>query len=363
MRFFHVCQRQPLTPIGSVLTSLSAAKYPAGIVSQGLPRTTGHCCFSLHSQLRVSMATQAIEASLSQSATFLVLSLTDAPGAIRTVKSTLAAVSDITKNVSIRHQDANLSCTVGIGSNLWNQVTKLPRPAELHPFREIKGARHTAVSTPGDLLFHIRSERRDLSFEFERQVLDRFGDAVRVEDETLGFRYFDTRDVLGFVDGTANPVGPEVTGSVLVTAEDDIAGKGGSYVVVQKYLHDLQTWRNLKTEEQEAIIGRTKIDNIELDDAESGQQSHKTLATIENEDGSEDQILRDNMPFGSPAQREFGTYFIGYSRKLHVIERMMERMFVGNPPGLHDRILDFSTPVTGSTFFVPPAVVLNGLGD
>ncbi|KAI7778941.1 hypothetical protein LA080_001458 [Diaporthe eres] len=136
------------------------------------------------------------------------------------------------------------------------------------------------------------------------------------------------------------------------------------YVVVQKYLHDLKTWRSLSTEKQEAIIGRTKLDNIELDDAEDGQQqSHKSLTTIEDKDGNEHAILRDNMPFGSPASGEFGTYFIGYSKELWVIEKMLERMFIGNPPGLHDKILDFSRPVTGSTFFVPSAKLMESLGD
>ncbi|KAJ3532280.1 hypothetical protein NM208_g8512 [Fusarium decemcellulare] len=309
------------------------------------------------------MNPQPVEAPLSQNATFLVLSATDDPDAFRTIRSTLSSIADITKNISIRHQTANLSCTVGIGSSIWDHITKLPRPAELHPFKEYQGAKHTAVSTPGDLFFHIRSERRDMSFEFERQLMDRLGDAVKVQDETVGFRYFDTRDVLGFVDGTANPVGPDVTDSVLITQQDDSAAVGGSYIVAQKYLHDLKAWRSLKTEQQETIIGRTKLDNIELDDAESGQQSHKSLATIEGEDGSEHDILRDNMPFGSPAHGEFGTYFIGYSKKLWVIEKMLERMFVGDPPGLHDRILDFSKPVTGTTFFAPSADVLASLDD
>ncbi|CAM1509734.1 Fc.00g000690.m01.CDS01 [Cosmosporella sp. VM-42] len=310
------------------------------------------------------MKPQAVEAPLSQSATFLVLTAADAPHADRTVRSTLSSIADITKNISIRHQAANLSCTVGIGSSIWDQIVKLPRPTELHPFKEVRGAKHTAVSTPGDLFFHIRSERRDLAFEFERQLMDRLGDAVIVQDETVGFRYFDTRDVLGFVDGTANPVGPDIGDSVLITDQDDSAGLGGSYIVVQKYLHDLGAWRSLKTEQQEAIIGRTKLDNIELEDADSDQQqSHKSLATIEDEGGNEHEILRDNMPFGSPAKGEFGTYFIGYSKKLWVVEKMMERMFIGDPPGLHDRILDFSKPVTGSTFFAPSASLLADLGD
>src|SRR4029453_7409958 len=144
--------------------------------------------------------------------------------------------------------------------------------------------------------------------------------------------------------------------------DEDPAFAGGSYVVVQKYLHDLGTWNAMTTEEQEAVIGRRKADNVELDDTEP-QKAHKTLATITDEHGDELEILRDNMPFGSPAAGEFGTYFIGYSRRLWVIERMLQRMFLGDPPGLHDRILDVSTAVTGATFFVPPLHLLEALAD
>ncbi|BAE61155.1 unnamed protein product [Aspergillus oryzae RIB40] len=311
---------------------------------------------------RVPIEPQRVDAPLTQSATFLVVSVKDSSDAIKTVRSTLASVDDLSKNVSIRDLAAQFACTVGIGSNIWDRLTGLPRPAELHPFREIKGEKHTAVSTPGDLLFHIRSDRRDLCFEFERQLMDLLGDSVTVIDQTVGFRYFDVRDLLGFVDGTANPVGPSVSDTILV-AEEDTSGTGGSYIVVQKYVHDLQAWKSLSSEKQEAIIGRTKWENIELDDADEGQQqSHKSLATIE-ENGEEHEILRDNMLFGNPSSGEFGTYFIGYTRRLWVIEKMLERMFIGNPPGLHDRLLDFSKPLTGVTFYAPPASVLAGLED
>ncbi|KAJ5605497.1 hypothetical protein N7510_008278 [Penicillium lagena] len=299
---------------------------------------------------------QRVDGPLTRSATFLVLSVTRKPDAIQSVQSTLAGLDSLAKNVSIRDLDAKFTCTVGIGSEIWDQLTGRPRPAELHPFREFKGKTHTAVSTPGDLLFHIRSDRRDLCFEFERQLLDQLGAAVTVVDETVGFRYFDVRDLLGFVDGTANPVGPAVPSSVLV-AEEDTSAQGGATLLYRR-------WKNLSSEQQEKIIGRTKLENIELDDAEEGQQqSHKTLSTIEDENGGEHSILRDNMPFGSPGEGEFGTYFIGYTRRLWVIEKMLERMFVGNPPGLHDRILDFSKPLTGTTFFAPSATFLASLGS
>lgn len=307
---------------------------------------------------------QPVTAPLTRHATFLVLTVTS-PSAIPTIRSTLASISSRAKNIYSRDSDAKFTCIVGIGASVWDSIfDNLARPNELHPFREVRGVKHTAISTPGDLLFHIRSERRDLCFEFERQLMDSFGDAVHLEDETVGFRYFDGRDLLGFVDGTANPVGPDVRPSVLVTAEDGNEHvQGGSYIVVQKYVHDLHRWKGLRSEQQEQIIGRTKPDNIELDDADDGKQaSHKTLNTIEDEEGNEYDILRDNMPFGSPASGEYGTYFIGYTRRLWVIEKMLERMYVGQPPGIYDRLLDFSKPLTGCVFFAPSTDVLDQLG-
>ena len=311
------------------------------------------------------MGHQAIDAPLTASATFLVFSAPSRSSeSVQAIRGALSSLGDTVKNVSIRHSNARLSCVAGIGSSIWDILTEAPKPAELRPFAEVRGEKHYAVSTPGDLLFHIRAERRDMCFELERQLMLKLGDAVRLEDHTSGFRYFDARDLLGFIDGTANPTGEETLDAVRINAETDKAAADGSYIMVQKYLHNLQTWDKLSIEQQESIIGRKKLDNIELDDAEQGQQqSHKTLTTIEDDEGNEHDILRDNMPFGMPSSGEFGTYFIGYSRDLWVMERMLQRMYVGNPPGLHDRILDFSTPVTGSTFFAPSTTFLEGLGD
>ncbi|RDA85082.1 hypothetical protein CP532_3113 [Ophiocordyceps camponoti-leonardi (nom. inval.)] len=308
---------------------------------------------------------QAVDGPLTSSATFLVLSVLPEAEAEKKVRAALAGIQGLAKTVGFRDSGASFAVTVGIGSEAWDRLTGgATRPAELHPFKAVEGESHTAVSTPGDVLLHIRSDRRDLCFEFERQLMKRLDGAVKVEDLTVGFRYFDQRDLLGFVDGTANPVGPARPASVLITeADDGPEATAGSYVVVQKYLHDMGGWEGLPAEKQEAIIGRTKLDNVELDDAAAEEQkSHKTLATIEDEAGVEHDILRDNMPFGAPGSGEFGTYFIGYSRRLWVIERMLERMFIGDPPGKHDRILDFSKAVTGSVFFVPSADFLSGLG-
>ncbi len=302
---------------------------------------------------------QAVNAPLTRAAIFLVVTLKPGAGHRTLVRSFCADLATLFRAVDFRDIEAGLSCVMGIGSDAWDQLIGAPRPAELHPFREIRaGARH-AVSTPGDLLFHIRAKRMDLCFEMATQIMARIGDVVSPVDEVHGFRYFDDRDLLGFVDGTENPRGDEVAEAALI-GEKDAAFAGGSYVIVQKYLHDLRGWNALSTEVQERIIGRTKLSDIELDDAAKPTSAHNALAKVV-ENGAEVKILRDNMPFGNAGSGEFGTYFIGYSRSPRTIEQMLENMFVGKPPGNYDRLLDFSRAVTGSLFFVPTATFLENL--
>jgi putative iron-dependent peroxidase len=304
---------------------------------------------------------QQITAPLTRAAMFIVVTVNPGLENNKIIRSFCADLSALVRAVEFRDIEASLSCVMGIGSDLWDRLFGSPRPAKLHPFREIRAAKRHAVATPGDLLFHIRSKRVDLCFEMATQLLARLGDAVSPADEVHGFRYFDDRDLLGFVDGTENPRGDEATDAVLI-GQEDAAFAGGSYVIVQKYLHDLNGWNAQSTEAQERIIGRTKLADIELDDSIKPLSAHSALNTI-IEDGKEVKILRDNMPFGRPSHGEFGTYFIGYSRSPGTIEQMLENMFVGRPPGNYDRILDFSRAVTGSLFFVPTKTFLEGVTE
>jgi porphyrinogen peroxidase len=304
---------------------------------------------------------QAVAAPLTRAAIFLVATLNPGPENRATVRKFCADIASLVRAVEFRDLEGGLSCVMGFGSNAWDQLFGSPRPSELHPFREIRaGVRH-AVSTPGDLLFHIRARRMDLCFELATQFMARIGQAVTSVDEVQGFRYFDDRDLMGFVDGTENPRGGEAVDAVLV-GDEDSAFAGGSYVIVQKYLHDLEAWNRLPVEQQERIIGRTKLSDIELDDSVKPTSAHSALTTIV-ENGKEIKILRDNMPFGRPSQGEFGTYFIGYSRSPSTIEQMLENMFVGRPPGNYDRLLDFSRAITGNLFFVPSATFLDGVSE
>lgn len=295
---------------------------------------------------------------LTPAAIFLVATINEGPEAAATVHDALPELSGLVRALGFREPAKRLSMVTSIGSDAWDRLFTGPRPRELHPFIELKGPRHHAPSTPGDLLFHIRAESLDVCFELAGRVLRAMAGAITVVDEVHGFRFFDNRDLLGFVDGTENPDGPLARAATQIGDEDpDFAG--GCYVHVQKYLHDMAAWNALSVEEQERVVGRTKVDDIELPDEVKPANSHVALNVITDDDGNELKILRHNMPFGEVGTGEYGTYYIAYSRTPSVTERMLRNMFIGDPPGNTDRILDFSTARTGCLFFTPTVDFLN----
>ena len=298
---------------------------------------------------------QPVVAPLTRAAIFLVVTLKPDPQSRQAIRSLCGDLAGLLRAVGFRDLNGRLSCVMGFGSDAWDRIFGQPRPLDLHPFQEIKG-RHHAVSTPGDILFHIRAIRMDMCFELATQIMSRIGDAAGTVDEVHGFKYFDDRDLIGFVDGTENPVDQAALEAAIIGGEDPVFA-GGSYVMVQKYLHDLKAWNTLPVEMQEKIIGRAKLSDIETDDAAKAPYAHNVLTTIV-ENGKQLEIVRDNMPFGEVGKGEFGTYFIGYARSPHRIEQMLTNMFVGRPPGNYDRLLDYSKPVTGTLFFVPSATFL-----
>ena len=302
---------------------------------------------------------QPIVSPLTAAAIFLILTVN--PGGEETVRDLLADVSALQRSVGFRIPDAELQVVTAIGSDAWDRLFAGPRPAELHSFRELAGPRHHAPATPGDLLFHVRANRMDLCFEFAAQVMRRLTDVAAVADEVHGFRYFDERDLIGFVDGTESPGGPAGLRAAIITAGQDPDFAGGSYVIVQKYVHDIPGWNALSVAEQERVIGRSKLDDIEMPDDVKPANSHVALNTLTGPDGEQLQIIRANMPFGQVGTGEFGTYYIAYAATPSITEQMLENMFLGRPPGNYDRILDFSRAVTGSLFFVPAATFLDNV--
>lgn len=298
---------------------------------------------------------QPILTPLTPAAIFLVATIDE--GGESVVHEALTGFGGLVKAVGFRVPDAHLNLVAGIGSSAWDRLFSGPRPAKLHEFVELKGERHHAPSTAGDLLLHIRGGSLDVCFELGGRLLSSMAGAVTVVDEVHGFKFFEQRDLLGFVDGTENPNGPDAVAAVQIADDPDFAG--ASYVHVQRYTHDMDAWNALSVNEQELVIGRTKLEDIELDDDVKPANSHVALNTIEDEDGNELAIVRANMPFGtlggarSGQGSESGTYYIAYSADPAVTERMLTNMFLGDPPGNTDRILDFSTAQTGTMFFVP----------
>jgi porphyrinogen peroxidase len=299
---------------------------------------------------------QAVLTPITEAAIFLTAVIDE--GGEDGVREVLADVSGLRRSVGFRIPEAELTCVVGVGARVWDRLFGPPRPAELHPFREVSGSRHSAPATAGDLFFHLRAHRLDLCFELAQRLTSRLIGLAHVVDEVHGFRSFDDRDLLGFVDGTENPEGTAADAAVLI-GDEDLQFAEGSYLLVQKYLHDLVAWDALPVEEQERAIGRTKLSDLELPDELKPANSHVALNTIVDENGEEHQIMRFNMPFGRVGADEFGTYFIGYARSPEVIEQMLRNMFIGKPPGNYDRILDFSRAVTGNLFFVPTVEFLD----
>ena len=247
------------------------------------------------------------------------------------------------------------SVVMGIGFGAWNRLgLPQPLPAELVEFEPVRGGKHTAVATPGDLHFHIRADEKSYCIDMAVSISAVLSPVADCSDEIHGFRYWDGRSILGFVDGTENPNGTDRAFFGIIGDEDQ-RYKGGSYLFVQKYIHDLAAWRALPVEEQEKVFWRSKANDIEMTDDVKPANSHSALANV----GDDLKIVRDNMPFGYTAGNEMGTYFIAYASTFSTVTKMLTRMFKGEPEGNYDRILDFSTAKTGALFFCPSIDMLN----
>ncbi len=294
-----------------------------------------------------------------ENAIFIVYRLKQTPCTLEKIKDVCANFAALRRSRNNRFPAMQFSSVMGFGADAWKRLfPDRGVPEELETFKEIKGDKHTAVSTPGDLLFHIRASQMGLCFEFAALIDEKLKGVVEAIDETHGFRYLDGKSILGFVDGTENPGVDGNPYSFAVIGDEDADFQGGSYVFVQKYIHDMAAWNALSVEEQEKVIGRYKFSDVEMAEEVKPRNAHNAI----NDIGDDLKIVRVNMPFAHPSKGEYGTYFIGYSNTFSTTRRMLENMFLGNPAGNTDRLLDFSTPVTGTLFFVPSYDLLGKLG-
>jgi putative iron-dependent peroxidase len=274
-------------------------------------------------------------------------------------QSICALVVNLNNSGDTRFPDSGASCVMGIGFEAWHKLhLPVPLPKELENFEPVVGARYTAISTKGDLHFHIRGENSSICYDMAFALSEMLKPVAISAEEVHGIRYWDGRSILGFVDGTENPHGNERAGFGLIGDEDPVY-KGGSYLFVQKYIHDLGLFKSLPVEEQEKVFGRHKLSDVEMSENIKPSNSHSALANV----GDDLKVIRDNMPFGNMSTNEMGTYFIAYASTFSTVKKMLSNMFVGSPTGNYDRLLDFSSPKTGSLFFVPTITFLKNVSN
>lgn len=295
-------------------------------------------------------AQSAILPASSPHARFLVLKRAGLGlGALRAALHRFAVTR---RRLQAQDPEAGLTTAVGFGPALWQELYGRA-PAGLHELQPIQGSFAMPVSG-GDLFFHIHSQRADFCFELASSFMQDVAGQVEVLEEKAGFRYLDSRDLTGFIDGTENPQLPEGRAAAALIPEGEFAG--GSFAFAQRYVHDLPKWHRLKVDAQEQVIGRTKLESIELDDDVRPENSHVSRTVIE-EDGDELEILRHSMPYGD-VSGEQGLFFLAYTYDLSIIDRMLARMFGSAGDGLADRLLNFVRPVGGAYFFVPAEAML-----
>jgi len=268
-------------------------------------------------------------------------------------------IINLNNSANVRFPVSRASCVIGIGHDAWIRLDlPAPMPKELVNFVPVIGEKHTAVSSKGDIHLHIRADNASICYDMAAAISDILNPVAICIEEIHGFRYWDSRSILGFVDGTENPQGQDREYFAKVD-DDDPVYKGGSYLFVQKYIHDLTAWKYLSTEDQEKVIGRYKPNDVEMADNVKPSNAHIALANV----GDDLKIVRDNMPFGNMSTNEMGTYFIAYANTFSTVQKMLSNMFIGVPPGNYDRILDFSIAKTGSLYFVPTFDMLDSFSS
>ncbi|WP_291356512.1 Dyp-type peroxidase [Acinetobacter sp. UBA3106] len=289
----------------------------------------------------------------SDHARFIVLRLKDLT--IDELKEKLADLFTTRDRLITQHPNAQIKTGVAFGPELWTQLYN-QSPVGFKQLQPIQGSFQMPV-VPADLLIHIASARADICFALSQSFFEGIQEKIEVLDERVCFRYFDGRDITGFIDGTENPQFPDDRAEVALLGEDAGIFADGSFVFAQRYAHNLEKWKQLKVDAQENVMGRTKLESIELDDEVKPKNAHIARVVIEDEEGEEMEILRHSLPYGE-GRGDQGLFFIAYTKNLNIIDHMLEHMFGTAGDGIHDRLLQFVTPMDGAYYFAPSEELL-----
>lgn len=294
----------------------------------------------------------------SDHARFIVLRLKDL--SLLELKEKIEDLLNTRDRLITQHPNAEIKTAVAFGSELWAKLYP-QSPEGLKQLDPIQGA-FEMPAVPADVLIHIASQRSDICFTLSQAFFDDIQDKVEVLDERVCFRYFDGRDLTGFIDGTENPQFPDDRAETALLGTDAGIFKDGSFIFAQRYVHDLEKWKRLKVDAQESVMGRSKLESIEMDDDVKPENAHIARVVIEDDEGEEMEILRHSLPYGD-GKGEQGLFFIAYTKNLAIIDDMLEHMFGTTGDGIHDRLLHFVTAVDGAYFFAPSEELLEEVLD
>ncbi|ALH94647.1 Dyp-type peroxidase [Acinetobacter equi] len=289
----------------------------------------------------------------SDHARFITLRLKDL--SIDQLKEKLSDLLSTRDRLISQHPHAEIKTAIAFGPELWAQIYSTS-PADFKQLEPIAGSFEMPV-VPADIFIHIASQRVDICFALSQAFFEGIQDLVEVLDERVCFRHFEGRDLTGFIDGTENPQFKDDRAETALLAEDADVFADGSFIFAQRYVHDLEKWKKLKVDAQEHVIGRTKLESIELDDDVKPENAHTARAIVEDEEGEEQAILRHSLPYGD-GRGEQGLYFVAYTNNLSIIDKMLFQMFGTSGDGIHDRLLHFVTPIDGAYFFAPSEELL-----
>lgn len=289
----------------------------------------------------------------SDHARFIVLRLKDL--SIEDFKEQLEQLFTTRDRLITQHPNAQIKTGVAFGPELWSKLYD-QAAAGFKQLEPIQGSFDMPV-VPADVLIHIASARADICFALSQSFFEGIRDQVEVLDERVCFRYFDGRDITGFIDGTENPQFPDDRAEVALLGEDAGIFQDGSFIFAQRYAHNLDKWKKLKVDAQEQVMGRTKLESIELEDEVKSANAHIARTVVEDEEGEEMEILRHSLPYGD-GRGDQGLFFIAYTKDLKIIDAMLVRMFGTSGDGIHDRLLHFVTPMDGAYYFAPSEELL-----
>lgn len=275
---------------------------------------------------------------------FFEASVTEQSGIARACRDSLTVLHTFQQ----RFPDISLGMTIAFGANFWNSLKIDGEGCEIKSFQTLGGG--LCPATQCDLMIHIQSNNHGVNYKLAEAVLAAFGSSICIEHEESGFRLPQERGLDGFVDGTENPQGDEETAQIGTIGEGRDAG--GSYIVLQKYLHDLNKWDSISVAEQEACIGRSKETNDEFARADRLEASHLNRTNIK-ENGVGLKIVRRSLPFGKVSGNH-GLMFIAYCARLHNIHQQLLHMF-GEADGKTDLLLKHLSTVERSAYYFAPS--------